>query len=248
MKNQEDVFEDFEFKPITEGLGFHPRTESAGEKTTKPNKGLEIETITKSEAEGLKPPLPRKSKSQPAEQTTKTQKAVDEILQTLNSRRTVQFTDSIEEKKQISPQATPIFKPATWEFAAGIIDFMLVIAIQIACLMIVLTVTNTSIEALFINSETDYMLLFALLTQLSGISFMYLLVSRAFLGFTAGEWVFDQRLGLPSEQKHMNYIFRVATRSLVAIITGFLVFPFLSLVFNKDVLGEILGIPLLRRT
>lgn len=249
MKNQDNVFEDFEFKPITEGLGFHPRSETKDHALASNKESLAIETITKSQAESIQPPLPRKAKTNTKiDQASKTQKTVDEILQTLNTRKSSQFPDIYEDPALATSKSSSLYKPSTWEFAAGIIDFMLVIALQIACLMIVMTVTNTRAETLLTTSDMDYALWFALLTQLGGISFIYLVVCRSFLGFTAGEWVFDQRLGLPSEQKQLEYIFKVATRSLVVVITGFILFPFLSLLFNKDVLGESLGIPLLKRS
>ncbi len=76
---------------------------------------------------------------------------------------------------------------------------------------------------------------------------MYMVVNRAFRGFTPGEWAFDQRCGKTNEMESLTYIPRIALRSLVVIATGFVTMQILSYLFNKDVAGQISGVTLFRK-
>ena len=74
-----------------------------------------------------------------------------------------------------------------------------------------------------------------------------MVATRLFLGFTAGEWVFDQRLGKPDQFGQGLYSAKVAFRSFLTIASGFVLFPALSTLFNRDLLGQLMGLELVKK-
>ena len=85
------------------------------------------------------------------------------------------------------------------------------------------------------------------LLRLSMVSFLgsvilYQMLLRMFLGFTIGEWACGLRLGSTKERLSGNYAFRVFLRSMVNIVSGFILLPFLSLIFGQDLAGRISGL------
>jgi len=76
---------------------------------------------------------------------------------------------------------------------------------------------------------------------------LYQMILRMFLGFTIGEWACGLRLGSTSERLSGNYAFRVFLRSMVNMVSGFVLLPFLSLLFGQDLAGRISGLYLVTR-
>ncbi len=105
-----DPFDEFEFKPLTDGLGFHKKKtatpakeeskKDALSKNLMKNQGLEL--IEETSTDPLRPPLPRKKNSfqippTPGELTEvggNGAAAVDEILKTLRKNRRLDFDNS----------------------------------------------------------------------------------------------------------------------------------------------------------
>jgi len=90
------------------------------------------------------------------------------------------------------------------------------------------------------------------LLRLSLVSFvasviLYQMILRMFLGFTIGEWACGLRLGSTSERLSGNYAFRVFLRSMVNLISGFVLLPSLSLLFGQDLAGRISGLYLVSK-
>src|SRR5262245_26385438 len=120
-----DPFEEFEFKPLTEGLGFHKKTEKPTEGPLN-LKNLGVEII---EDSPLNPPLPRQNKVTPTP-TTDSSAAVDEILQTLRAKRAAaSFSVPLSTEKQ-SPQ----YKPTVSSLSALFLDSMLILAGSLLCM------------------------------------------------------------------------------------------------------------------
>ncbi len=71
------------------------------------------------------------------------------------------------------------------------------------------------------------------------ISFIYFIFLRVFLGATIGEWSCGIRIGQPSERMKPSYAFKVISRVLLITCTGIFVLPLLSLIFKKDLAGQI---------
>ncbi len=79
------------------------------------------------------------------------------------------------------------------------------------------------------------------------ITFIYMVVNRAFAGFTPGEWAFDQFCGDSAQMNTLTYVPRLAIRTLLVMATGFVTLPVLSYLFNKDVAGQLTGVVLFRK-
>lgn len=257
-----DPFEEFEFKPLTEGLGFHKKKASAQKaadldssfEVTKPGKSLNQTGLSLLEEEAvdpLRPPLPRKSATPtiPVEpETSPSSSAVDEILKTLQKNRRLDFETKAATKvqQQVAPK-TEEYKAGVWSFSSGLLDGMLVIAASLLCMIVVLMVTKADLIANLTTPDESGMIYLATFSLLASVSFIYLLVNRMFLGATPGEWAFEQRIGQPEEVTTAMYSIRVLARSILVIATGFIVLPILSLILNKDIAGEITGAHLVKK-
>lgn len=256
-----DPFEEFEFKPLTEGLGFHKKKgpaqkatdlDSSFEVTRPAAKNSHTDGLSLLEEEAvdpLRPPLPRKSSmTTPAEpETSPSSSAVDEILKTLQKNRRLDFETKTTNKTTVPTAKTEEYKPDVWNFSSAFLDGMLVIASGLLCMIIVLLVTKADLIANLARPDDAGMVYLATFALFSTVTLIYLLVNRMFLGSTPGEWAFEQRIGRPADMTEAMYSVRVLARSLLVIATGFVVLPLLSLIMNRDIAGEITGAPLLKK-
>ena len=246
-----DPFDEFEFKPLTEGLGFHKKksTEQASQGHSEPllkDQGLSL--LEEETVDALRPPLPRKNRTSleiknetPSAQPT----AVDEILKTLQKNKRFEFDGAKESLK--NARAKEEYKPTTWNFSSTFLDTMLVIAASLLCMIILLVITRVDLVANLTHPDSEGLLYTSTACLFFGVTFIYMLVNRAFLGCTPGEWAFDQRIGRPEDMQKISYNFRVAARTLLVMATGFIVFPILSAIFNKDVAGNLTGASLYKK-
>ena len=258
-----DPFEEFEFKPLTEGLGFHKKKASTAQKAadldssfevTKPGMSLNqtgLSLIEEEAVDPLRPPLPRKPATPVmpvVPETSPSSSAVDEILKTLQKNRRLDFENKSAAK--IQQQTTPKveeYKPDVWNFSSALLDGMLVIAASLLCMIVVLMVTKADLIANLANPDESGMVYVATFSLLASVAFIYLLVNRMFLGATPGEWAFEQRIGQPAEITTAMYSIRVLARSALVIVTGFIVLPILSALMNRDLAGEITGAKLVKK-
>ncbi|MEN0057679.1 MAG: RDD family protein [Bdellovibrio sp.] len=252
-----DPFEEFEFKPLTDGLGFHKKKASPSTATTAAdpilkNQGLEL--IEEPGADPLRPPLPRKSRgtatipSAPSDLTEvggDGSAAVDAILKTLQKNRRLDFENS---KQKIStPTAREEYKKSTWSFSAAFLDGMLVIASGLLCMIILLVVTKVDLVRNLSQPDEQGMIYLATLALFASVIFIYLTVNRLYLGCTPGEWAFDQRIGKPEEMNRTSYALRVVARSLLVLVTGVITLPLLSTIFGRDLVGNWTGTQLYKK-
>jgi len=251
-----DPFEEFEFKPLTEGLGFHKKKANAQKsadldssfEVTKPGKSLNqtgLSLLEEDAVDPLRSPLPRKSNApNPAPETTgsPSSSAVDEILKTLQQNRRLDFETKAAAKAtaQAAPK-TDEYKLDLWNFSSAMLDTMLVIASSLLCMIIVLMITKADLIANLTSPDEEGMIYLSTFALLASVSLIYLLVNRMFLGATPGEWAFEQRIGKPEEMTTAMYSVRVLARSLLVIATGFVVLPILSAILKRDLAGEITG-------
>lgn len=248
--------DDFEFKPLTEGLGFHPKQQEASEVriTAKTHSKMtfndsldnQLTQISKELGVGeLNSPLPRKNetpkKSTPAPAAHNT---VDEILKTLNEKRNFDFNDK---KKFLNEPVATTFKPSRFDLSAALLDGMLITATTLLCLIILLVVTRVDLFANLYNPDSQGLIYMSLVALVAGVAWIYLVGNRVFLGFTPGEWVFDQRLGRPEQTGTAVYALSAILRSTVIIATGFILFPLFSFLFNRDLLGKLTGAELMKK-
>jgi hypothetical protein len=260
--NLED--DDFQFRPLTEGLGFQNKKETSTKASFQTAaavtgtaaqqqaayKKAQIPVATPSGLD-LTTPLPRKgygptpeTAPPPATNATTT---VDEILKTLNEKRKFEFSENQRPRLNDVVDTETLYQNSSWEFAASMLDLMLVTAGTLLCLIVLLVITKIDLYANLSRPDSAGMVYISLACLVGAVSWIYLVTNRIFLGFTPGEWVFDQRLGRPIEHTEAIYALKAVVRTTLVVATGFFLFPLLSLIFKRDVLGRLLGQELVRK-
>ena len=242
--DKNDPFEEFEFRPINEGLGFHSRTKSAAVPQTP--KTPQVMTS----ASPFQTALPRSDNHKQTstfqiptiedDSISKAQTAVNEILKNLNQKRQLDFISETEKENAALKKSKP-------QLFAAVLDSMLIIAAFLMTLILMLSITKVDMILNLTHAETSSMVYLATLALLFSVTFIYMVVNRAFLGFTPGEWAFDQQCGEVKQQNDFMYIPRIALRTALVIATGFVTLPFLSYLFNKDIAGNLSGISLFKK-
>lgn len=258
-----DPFEEFEFKPLTDGLGFHKKKTAtpAAQENKKTDtfsshiiKDQGLELLEEASPDPLRPPLPRKNRSTGIPnvpgllnetEDNGSAAAVDEILKTLQKNRRLE-TDSAKQKISQTAEKEE-YKNTSWSFSAGLLDGMLVIAASLLCMIILLVITKADLIGNLKNPDEHKMIYIATFALFGTVSFIYLTLNRIYLGCTPGEWAFDQRIGKPEELDKASYSLRVLARSFIVVVTGFVIFPILSVVLGKDLLGSLTGAPLYKK-
>lgn len=243
-----DPFDEFEFKPITEGLGFHKK-QANGNKTSfsqipskesvrKPRIEFALNSMN---ADIISEPMLRPTPS--IKNNSKTNTTVDDILKTLGERKKYDFTEDLK----LTQNRELLLKPAHFELAASMLDGMLIIASFLSALIVLLVITKVDLFGNLLTPDEDGMVYYGLAGLFAGLCWIYLVVNRMFLGFTPGEWVFDQRIGKTEQLGTAGYSIRVAIRSTIIIATGLVLFPILSMITRKDFIGKILNVQTMKK-
>lgn len=251
MAVNSDPFEEFEFRPINEGLGFHHKQKtqaSMSSVASAPAANTHFSSIqSKTQTSAFSPPLPRKDLAArnfnipviEDDSIAKAQTAVNEILKNLNQKRQTDFNHETERQRDLLKKSKPFF------FAAAL-DAMLITAAFLLSMIIMLTITKIDLFMNLSHSESSNFIYVATLGLFLTITFIYMVVNRAFTGFTPGEWAFDQRCGQTEQMYTLTYIPRLAFRTVLVMMTGFVTLPVLSYLFNKDMAGQMAGVVLFR--
>jgi hypothetical protein len=271
-----DPFEEFEFKPLTEGLGFHRSKESSKNTSAvhsklefrspnlkfEPSEARTVETKTMSanfntqQNTPLNTPLPRKdfSMDMPTPRVSptlnrpqinvpiieddsiaKAQTAVNEILKNLNHKK--QQEDILAKNKK-----RLIWKDEAPSILAGCLDTMLIAAGFLLMLIAMLAVTKVDLISNLSNPGENSIIWFATSALLATVTLIYMVVFRTYMGYTPGEWAFDQRCGTEIQQASSSYILKITLRSLFVMITGFLPVTILSIIARTDFIGALTGL------
>lgn len=258
-----DPFEEFEFKPLTDGLGFHKKKAAANKADAQVDtftsqkfiKDQGLALIEESSVDPLRSPLPRKKTNMPAATPGNltevggdgsSSAAVDEILKTLQKSRRFDF-DEKKTKNKITTTTKEEFKGTTWSFSSALLDSMLVIAASLLCMIILLVITKVDLIGNLTHPDEAGMIYVATIAMFATVAFIYLTVNRIFMGCTPGEWAFDQRIGRPEELSSAMYGLKVIARSALVILTGFIVLPIASALAGIDFAGAITGAKLLKK-
>jgi hypothetical protein len=301
-----DPFDEFEFKPLTDGLGFHKK-KSTGQKFNKEEETFTSKKFIKDQGlslldevnvNPLSTPLPRKkinpglgkiSINQNAESNfdinsdSSPTNPVDDILKTLqknrrfnieeesngnkalsNSVTTSTILNSTKPLQQISsfksatktmaktteliaPKAKESSKALSWTFESSLLDAMLITAASILCMIILLVITKTDLIGNLTHPDDNGMIYLSTLGMFAVVSFIYLSVNRIFLGYTPGEWAFDERIGNPEDLNSKSYSIKIIARSALVVLTGFILLPIISMLFRKDIAGQITGARIMRK-
>lgn len=134
------------------------------------------------------------------------------------------------------------FKLALWSWMSAFIDSL--ILISISCFAMILfsflmkTPARDVLKFVSIEPNITKMFLFSFLFSF----WAYLIMMRIFMGASLGEWSCQLRLGQPVQRIKASYCFRVIGRTTLMLATGIITIPILSIIFERDLAGEITGI------
>lgn len=256
-----ESMEDFSFKPITDGLGFHRKKvelkdQMKAAKVVHEAIGRSVPIKPKSEAPMLKTPLPKKEMATttptpaPTAFPSKPSKdVIDEIVRNFKkpNEKFVEDAPSSTPKVIINPtkpQIDEASNPLPWMISAFFVDSMLVVALVLSSLLATLMVTDADLMQLFANNPEDWWLRSTIPAIFIVMTFAYMTMSRILMGASIGEIVFDVHLGTEAQRQNVGYSLRVILRSTLAIVSGLVVLPFFSLLLKQDYLGDLSGLRL----
>lgn len=237
-----DPFEEFEFKPLTEGLGFHKQNKKEQKGNFVLSTGMDI-----LEDSPLNPPLPRRQTRQQPAPSTDSSSAVDEILQTLRSKQSIADRAPAQATALQKNIGQPQYVKSVSNISAMFLDSMLVLAGTLLCMIILLSVTKADLGTTILSGNPDPMIFVSTLALFAVVTFIYLVTHRIFLGATPGEWAYDQRLGKPEDLGTLAFAAGAIIRSVLVVLTGIFPLALVSLVLRKDILGKISGTQILER-
>jgi hypothetical protein len=261
--SEKDLFEEFEFKPITEGLGFHgkkkkdkahtssrlePELTNQALSRTPPEAGPTNATNTvgrsASRAASAAQPLAQSSEvkikpsvfnTPPAPTESELQVSAQSVLQDLqNKRHHLTFKETTPSRRVVETQWMESYP----ELSAMILDTLLVMAGVLTVLISTLLVTK--IDLIGLVKQSDPMEIMSLGYGLvTVVSLSYLFIFRYLLGRTPGEWTTDQKVDLI--QQKMSHGLTYFLRALLAVATGFVILPLVGYLSHSDLLGRLSG-------
>lgn len=130
------------------------------------------------------------------------------------------------------------YRMIAWSWVAAVIDTL--IAFSMSLLFFAAFALINRLEASVLIHE--YSAVF-----IAGLFFVYLTITRVFLGFTVGEWACDLRMGSLIDRLHPFYSLRVIARTVLILATGIFTLPILSLIFGRDICGGLIGLSLVNK-
>lgn len=134
------------------------------------------------------------------------------------------------------------FKLALWSWMSALIDGL--ILISISCFSMILfsflmkTPARDVLKFVSIEPNITKMFVFSFLFSF----WSYLVIMRVFMGASLGEWSCQLRLGQPVQRIRTGYCFRVIARTTLMLVTGIVAIPLLSVIFKRDLAGELTGV------
>lgn len=136
------------------------------------------------------------------------------------------------------------YRLALWSWLASIIDGLILISASCVFITMFSFIVNTSVGSLFgdFMKSQHKLILFGEVFFVFG--WAYMISIRSLMGSTIGEWSCELRLGQPHERLQTGYVFRVALRSTLILLTGVVTLPILSLIFGRDLAGVLSGLRL----
>jgi hypothetical protein len=133
-------------------------------------------------------------------------------------------------------------KLALWTWMSAFIDTLIVVASTCFAIILFSLLMKSSLPEIFkfVYAEPSLIKIFGTCFLLS--FWLYLIVLRAFMGASIGEWSCQLRLGQPVQRLKAGYVLRVMLRTSFIFLTGVVLIPLLSMLLKRDLAGEISGI------
>ena len=136
------------------------------------------------------------------------------------------------------------FKLTLWSWMSALIDGLILISISCFSMILFSILMKTPARDIlkFISIEPNVieMCLFSFFFSF----WVYLVMMRAFMGASLGEWSCQLRLGQPAQRIKASYVLKVILRTTLILATGVVILPLLSLIFKEDLVGELSGLRL----
>jgi uncharacterized RDD family membrane protein YckC len=137
--------------------------------------------------------------------------------------------------------------PISVSFAALLLDATIVMAVALIFLVSLVTVTGVNLNSVIHSARIEFAAQLSLLVMYFAVFEMYMVVGRSFYGRTVGEWTFDLQMGNDELIKKSYYPALVLWRSMLNLLTGIVVMPFISLVIGRDFAARFTGLQLYRK-
>jgi uncharacterized RDD family membrane protein YckC len=258
MAIDNDPFDEFEFKPLTSGLGFHKKSEqNTNVQNTPIQKNQTLKNISqpKSQVQYSQPKMTFSTETHkmtaPKVQTMnipnieddsifKAQSAVNEILKNLNHKK------QVDQNKKTKINLD--WKATSPSLAAALLDSLFVISLFLVCMISALTITKVDLISQLSNSASDPSIWIATSSLFLSVYFIYMTLFRTYMGSTPGEWAFDQRCGKDTDQASSSYVFKLILRHMIVGLTGFLPLALISWILKYDLTGTLINLPVQKRT
>ena len=101
----------------------------------------------------------------------------------------------------------------SYDPSAILLDCMLVLSLNLTCLIALMLITDVDLFGNLLKPDPYGLVYIGLLAMALVNSLAYLVGTRAMVGFTPGEWVFDQRMGTAADFVKSSYVFKIFVRS-----------------------------------
>jgi hypothetical protein len=131
---------------------------------------------------------------------------------------------------EVQPQFTEI----STSFTSAILDGLVILGLTALLLVGLILITKIDLIAVVLHSRASLDVWSELGAVFMGVYLLYYMVARGFWGSTLGDWAFDIHLGTAEERLKWFYPYQVVFRMAVIALTGFVLFPLLSLIMKKD--------------
>jgi len=273
-QNTNDPFDEFEFKPLTEGLGFHKKGAStkkvefkgshltfdtSSDISTNNKSVVDLDHLTtrstsllarpSSQNFNLQSPLPRAEDHSQQRKTTISVPTIEDDSITKAQTAVNEILKTLNQKKQQEESLLKNKRKVSWinsapSLSAGFLDTMLIMALFLLSLISMLVITKIDLIANINNPDPQNLIYWAALSLLASVQIIYFVSCRAFLGCTPGEWAFDQRCGSEVQMATTSYVVRVFARATYNVVTGFFILPIISNIFGFDILAKLTGVQL----
>lgn len=133
-------------------------------------------------------------------------------------------------------------KLALWTWLSAAVDTLLMIAMSCFFVITFSFLMKTSAREVLQFLVQDMSLGKLFFGAFLCSFWMYMIFLRGFNGATIGEWTCSLRLGQPWQRLQSGYILKVLLRTTLIMATGIVTLPLLSLLFKRDLAGDISGL------
>lgn len=136
------------------------------------------------------------------------------------------------------------FNLTLWSWMSALIDTMVLLSISCFSLILFSFLMKTQAKEILkiVSIEPNIVQMFLISFVFS--FWVYMVTMRVFMGASLGEWTCQLRLGQPIQRIRPTYVLRVVARTSLLLLTGVVMIPVLSLIFKRDLLGDITGVHL----